>query len=215
MKSFRNILFPFMIFSICVFSSRGLLAINFQFDYSYDSSGFFSSGSDARATLEAVADFYETNLADNFTAIESTPGGNSMTVVFDAPDSGTEIQIANYDVATDAIVVYVGARDLPGTTLAQAGPGGGGVPVITIAIGLIISIPEAKASMGWSMRCPALRRLILHFGEVLLRSTRAIAGTKIINRSRPMAKQIFIRYFCTKWNIYSGLALPTLGAIKL
>jgi hypothetical protein len=129
MKAFRSVLFLFLIFSICAFSARDLPAIYFQFDYSYDKvyndgDGFFFDGSNARATLEAVADFYETNLADTFTAIESIEDGNTMAAEFLAPDTGLEVQIADYNVAADAIVVYVGARDLDGLALAQAGPGG-------------------------------------------------------------------------------------------
>lgn len=100
---------------------RQLLTINFQFDYRYDSSGFFNP-QDRKDTLEAAADVLEDRINDDLNAI--TPGGsNNWTAVFPNPSNGAQVNLQNLSVAADTIVVFVGARNLS-SGLGIGGPGG-------------------------------------------------------------------------------------------
>ena len=97
------------------------------FDYSYDTTGFFADGSDARATLLAAADFYEDILLDDLSAI--SPGGgifnpNSWTANFTNPSTGTSASRSNLSVPADTLTVFVGAHDLDDNAIGSAGPGG-------------------------------------------------------------------------------------------
>lgn len=98
-------------------------AIQLQFDYTYDSSGFFAGGSAARSTLEAVGDFYESLLGDDLLAINSNSSNHFKGVIFQ-PDTGGNLTLPNLYISADTVRVYVGAYDLGGSTLGRAGPGG-------------------------------------------------------------------------------------------
>lgn len=100
---------------------RLLLTINIQWDYTYDSSGFFNDP-DARSVLEQVATDFESRIED--TLLPITPGGvNSWTAVISNPATGTGATINNLNIAADTILIYVGARNLP-SGLGLGGPGG-------------------------------------------------------------------------------------------
>lgn len=98
-------------------------AIQMQFDYSYDISGFFAAGSTARSTLEAVGDFYGRILDDDLLAISST-SENKVTGVTFHPSTGELLEIPLLYVPADTVKVYVGAYDMGSNILGQAGPGG-------------------------------------------------------------------------------------------
>ncbi|VAW58867.1 hypothetical protein MNBD_GAMMA11-628 [hydrothermal vent metagenome] len=96
-------------------------AIQIVFDYSFDTSGFFSSQLN-RDVLQAAGNTLGNRLSDNLLAI--TPSGrNAFTANFNAPSSGTATSLNNYSVAENALVVFVGSQDLGGA-LGLAGPGG-------------------------------------------------------------------------------------------
>jgi len=100
---------------------RLLLTIDIQFDYTYDTSGFFNAQG-RRDVLEEVASIYEGRITDDLTAI--TPGGsNSWTAIFNNPTTGTQVNIENKTIAADTVIVYVGARNLS-SGLGLGGPGG-------------------------------------------------------------------------------------------
>ncbi|MDA0659267.1 MAG: hypothetical protein O2931_05980 [Planctomycetota bacterium] len=103
-------------------TATGNAGIIVEFNYSFDSTDFFSSGSDARATLEAAGDFFESILADDLRSIESS-GFNTWSAVFTNPTDGTVEVIDNLVVPADTLIVYVGARNLAGSSLGRAGPG--------------------------------------------------------------------------------------------
>jgi len=98
-------------------------AVNFVFDYRYDTSGFFAAGSTARACLEAAAGFYESILEDDLTAINSS-SQNRFDAVFYRPDREEVVTLTDFDVPADTMIVFMGSRDLPGNTLGWGGPGG-------------------------------------------------------------------------------------------
>ena len=101
-------------------------AINFVFDYSFDSNNFFNpstpNGQAARNALQAAAQTY-TGLTDNLTAI--TPGGsNTFTAMPFNPSGGGNLSISNPTIPAGTIVVYAGGMNYTGGTLAVGGPGG-------------------------------------------------------------------------------------------
>ena len=106
--------------------------ITIQFDYTYDTNGFFAEGTEARETLEWVGKFYSCLLDDDLLAINSL-GSNNYTAKFwqpnmmDDPET-TESEgiasISGFDVSADTIKVYAGAQAMDGvSTLAWSGPG--------------------------------------------------------------------------------------------
>jgi len=95
--------------------------LDIQFDYTYDSGGFFSDSS-RRSVLEAAGGYFESRITDNLLAIG--PSGNSSFsgTIFD-PGTGGNIITNVQNVAADTIVVFAGARNLGSTALAEGGPG--------------------------------------------------------------------------------------------
>lgn len=100
---------------------RLLLTFDIQFDYTYDTSGFFSDQS-RRDVLETAADLLESRITDDLNAI--TPGGvDTWTAVFNSPATGSSVSISNLTVPADTVIIYVGARNLGGA-LGIGGPAG-------------------------------------------------------------------------------------------
>ncbi|MBN1911051.1 MAG: hypothetical protein JW818_14995 [Pirellulales bacterium] len=102
--------------------ARLTAAIDILVDDRYDSSGFFAPGSDARNTLEVAISFFEALLDDDLTAIESD-STNRFDIHLLQPDTIQWVTIEDFDVPADTLFLFVGALDLPGTTLGAAGPG--------------------------------------------------------------------------------------------
>jgi len=100
-------------------------AIQIVFDYSLDTSGFFSTQL-SRDVLQAAGNTLGNRLSDNLLDITSS-GRNSFTANFNDPSSGLSTSQTDYSVAENALVVFVGSRELNGSTLGIAGPGGFGV----------------------------------------------------------------------------------------
>lgn len=98
--------------------------VNIVFDYRYDSSGFFTGANSSRQNLlNDAASVFESRFQDNLTAITSA-GSNHFNARFLEPDNGNDVNIPNFSVAANQIVVFVGAYDLTGSTLAVGGSGG-------------------------------------------------------------------------------------------
>jgi hypothetical protein len=95
--------------------------IQFQFDYRYDTAGFFNDTA-RRSTLETAAAAYS-NIADDLAEL-APQGVNRWTARLIDPSTGSLTEINNLHVPADTVMVFVGARDLPESTLASAGPGG-------------------------------------------------------------------------------------------
>jgi Matrixin len=102
--------------------SREVPAILIQLDYSRDTSGFFNSA-EARATMERVASDIGNTLTANLAAL--TPGGgNTWTATFFDPSTGNTVNLSNLSVGANTLRLFVGARNLPGTTAGYGGYGG-------------------------------------------------------------------------------------------
>ena len=98
-----------------------------SFDLRFSNDAFFDTnttqGQQARAAVTAAANFFALRLNDNLGAI--TPGGvNSWTATYTDPSTGGAGSAMNLTVAAGQLVVFIGARDLGGSTLGEGGPGG-------------------------------------------------------------------------------------------
>ncbi|TWT99153.1 hypothetical protein Pla108_00870 [Botrimarina colliarenosi] len=117
-------------------------AINVVLDYTYDSGSFFSTGTangqKARATVKAAADYFSSILDDSFARVQkpndyvstapNSPNAISTwnwSIEFENPSTGGTVLIDNPVIPADEYRIYVGARNLPTSTLGFGGPGGG------------------------------------------------------------------------------------------
>lgn len=115
--------YPIFLGALLATSQPAFANIDVQFDYRYDSSGFFTGANSSRQNfLNAAASVFETRFKDSLTAIIPS-GANGFDARFFQPDTGTITQIPGLNVGADQIVIFVGAYDL-GNTLAVGGPGG-------------------------------------------------------------------------------------------
>lgn len=107
--------------------AREVPAITIQLDYSLDlrshgGSGFFESNPGAKAVMNRVAQEMGQRIDANLSAIVPS-GGNTWTAAIFNPETGGQFTVRNLRIAADTIVVYVGARAMPGS---EAGVGGFG-----------------------------------------------------------------------------------------
>lgn len=105
-------------------SAQAEANIDIQFDYTYDSSGFFSDVSHQSA-LNAAANLFESRFSDQLTAITSS-GPNSFNTAFFNPGNPSGANIVNNDdsFAANVIRVYAGGFNFTDNTLGEGGPGG-------------------------------------------------------------------------------------------
>ncbi len=100
-----------------------LQALVIQFDYTYDSSGFFTTNSQAKLILNQAAVAFN-GFQDQLAAL--TPGGgDTWYEQFSNPSGGSTVTVTNPVVQGNTVVVYVGAQALGGA-LGFGGPGGWG-----------------------------------------------------------------------------------------
>lgn len=121
--------YPIFLGVLLATSQPAFANIDVQFDYRYDSSGFFTGANSSRQNLlNAAASVFETRFKDSLTAIAPS-GSNSFDARFFQPDTGSTTQIPGLSIGADQIVVFVGAYNL-GSKLAVGGPGGFSFPGI-------------------------------------------------------------------------------------
>ncbi len=96
--------------------------IDIVFDYTYDTSGFFSD-SLRKNLLNSAASIFESRITDTLTAIDSHGSNNFSLSIFN-PSNGNNATISAADIALNEIRIYVGGDNLAGSTLGQGGPGG-------------------------------------------------------------------------------------------
>lgn len=107
---------------------REVPAITILVDYTLDlrangGSGFFESNPQARAVLDRVAEEMGQRVSASLAAIN--PGnGNTWTASIFNPVTGGQYSIPNLSVAANTIVVYAGARAMPGGAAGVGGYGG-------------------------------------------------------------------------------------------
>lgn len=109
---------------LVAFSAQAEANIDIQFDYTYDTSGFFSDAGHQSA-LNAAANLFESRFSDQLTAITSS-GPNSFNTAFFNPGNPSGANIVNNDdsFAANVIRVYAGGFNFTDNTLGEGGPGG-------------------------------------------------------------------------------------------
>lgn len=97
-------------------------AVDVVFDYSYDSSGFFTS--EKRAVLDQVARLFSQNIDDTLNPIAPS-GGNVFDVrLFDPQDPlNNLVLIRDFSIPADTLRIFVGSRAFSSQTLGVGGPG--------------------------------------------------------------------------------------------
>jgi len=111
----------------CLGLAQSALAnIDIQFDYSYDTSHFFTGSNAYRQdVLNAAAATFESRLTDSLGAITSTSNNHFTASFFNPADPNSSyVQLPDQSVATDVIRIYVGGYDFGAGTLGIGGPGG-------------------------------------------------------------------------------------------
>jgi hypothetical protein len=96
-------------------------AIDIRFDYTYDTGNFFSGANvGRRALLDAAANVFESRFTlENFGGITPS-GGNTWSLSFSHPTTGSNVTINNPIVQPNVVTIYVGARDLGPSLLGLA-----------------------------------------------------------------------------------------------
>jgi hypothetical protein len=92
-----------------------------QFDYRFDTQGWFTS--ERRAALEAAAQVWESIIADEF---PDTPVGTPTPYVLNPQTNeyAGSNNVFTTDTPIDDVTIFVGARSLGGSTLAVGAPSG-------------------------------------------------------------------------------------------
>ncbi len=111
---------------LCLCVSGQAPALTIQFNYDYDTLGFFNPAvnpyaDQARATLENAGRSYEM-FTDSLLPIVPS-GGNTWSAVFFSPASGDLTYLPGLVVPADTMIVFVGGHNLGSLTLGSAGPG--------------------------------------------------------------------------------------------
>ena len=99
--------------------------IEIELRYDYDTSGFFNQPG-AKETMRACANFFEDILVDQLEEINAATSGdnrNTWTALPRHPATGNSLEIVNLVVPEDTLIIYLGARDLPGSTAGVATSG--------------------------------------------------------------------------------------------
>ncbi|PHS33168.1 MAG: PEP-CTERM sorting domain-containing protein [Methylophaga sp.] len=116
-----------MLFAATLHSSN-VAALTIDFDYRYDTSGFFTNIStgdaitERRDALELAASFYS-GFTDQLTAI-SSGGSNSWSVdIFNPGLLGSSVTLVNEEIAADTIKIFVGGSSSAPGVLGFAGTG--------------------------------------------------------------------------------------------
>ncbi len=114
--------------------SQSALGLNFVFDYSRDTNNFFDAAK--KSVLESAGNFFESIIHDSLSSLPPTVGSGNWAATFSDPTTGTSDGasggtctgttgcVDNLSVAADTLYVFVGGRELGGSTLGRGGPGG-------------------------------------------------------------------------------------------
>lgn len=101
---------------------RDCPSVNFVFDYSKDTSGFFASNPQAEADLQQAGQMIGSQLNNNLSAITPS-GGNAWEAAYIDPSTGATIDLSNLSIAGNTVYIFVGAKNTNGGALGNGGPG--------------------------------------------------------------------------------------------
>lgn len=99
--------------------SRRLLSVQIVFDYSTDTSAFFSVVA-RRTALESVGQILSSRLGDDLASVAPS-GSNVLSIIYQHPGTGATTTVNNPTIPANVIPIYVGARQLPNGVLGQGG----------------------------------------------------------------------------------------------
>lgn len=125
-------------------------AIQIQFDYTY-ATGTFVDDPQVQALLDTAAAQF-TMFTDTLDGIDvgGVPPPNTWDARITNPTTGVAgFSLGPIVVPDDTLIVFVGARDLGGTTAGQGGPGGYGVSYTTDATGTAwLELVQSRGESG-------------------------------------------------------------------
>jgi hypothetical protein len=127
--------------------------LQFQFDYRYDSRGFFNAP-ERREALETAGRMVN-RYVDSLEAIIPSPPTNTWSSFFTPPDNSSSIILSNLEVPADTMQIFVGGADIDGR-LAQA--------IDTAPVGF--GSPEWKAIVSYRGEPGAALRPATDFGPM-------------------------------------------------
>lgn len=110
---------------LAFFAVSPLEGIKIELRYDYDESDFFDQAG-SREAMRACADFFENLLMDELSEINPATSGsdqNSWVALPQNPATGTLLELTDLVVPADTLIIFPGARDLPGTTTGFATSG--------------------------------------------------------------------------------------------
>jgi hypothetical protein len=100
------------------------LSLSIQFDYSYDSTHFFTENPAAKVILEQAGQLLGSRINDSLSAIvPEVNGANTWSEEFANPSDGTQVSVSNPTIPANTIVVYA-AGSPNGSFAGEGGPGG-------------------------------------------------------------------------------------------
>ena len=113
-------------------------ALTIQLDYSFDAANgnFFGLNPAAKAAVDAAALDLGNAIAPSLGAVPTDVftginGGSTATfnwdLTFTNPSTGAGESLSTFSFPADQVTIYVGMRNILGTTLGQGGPGGAGI----------------------------------------------------------------------------------------
>lgn len=105
-----------LLVGICVVPVEVRAGLRLEFDYTYDSRGFFNDPV-RRESLEAAGRFLNRYVDDMDAVIAD--GSNSWAAFINPPDSASTLYVEDIPIAQDTVKIFVGGRDIGGN-LAQA-----------------------------------------------------------------------------------------------
>lgn len=129
-------------------------AVNLVIDYTYDTNGFFNTGTangvQARARIENAASTLSGWLSDNWGAISIGSGPNTWTAQFYDPSStGVITRTNDLSIANNTFVVFVGGYDLGSGVLGSGGAGGYGVSGTQSYVDSIVNRGDTVGFVDW------------------------------------------------------------------
>lgn len=147
----KHILFALFALTICSTKSEALTIV---IDYTYDTNGFFNTGSAdglaARARIESAAGSLSGWLADSWGAINIGTSGNTWTAQFFDPSSTTIISRVNdLSIANNTFLVFVGAYNLGTNVLGSGGPGGYNVSGTQSYFNSVVTRGDTTGFVNW------------------------------------------------------------------
>jgi len=99
-------------------------AITVLLDFSRDSNNFFNTA-ESRATVQTAVNAIASQLNDTLLAIPSPTGSNTWQARFSDPGTGQNVAITDLVVPQNTLLVFVGGRSIPGSTIGFAQTGFG------------------------------------------------------------------------------------------